>query len=144
MAEPLVKGGRHVLQHQVQVDITGGGICLVEIIFQPNDLGMRQELHNLQFSVLEAFILKHFFDGHHLVCLADSGCKHNAERAVAHHFSSRVRDGDRLCGAWSVDLFLHYSRVSIRVHVWWRHCAEAYSSEGERGKHHGSTPPVRL
>eukprot|EP00955_Chlamydomonas_euryale_P117854 366501-Chlamydomonas_euryale.AAC.35 len=56
-----VHGVRHVLQDQVQVRL----VLLsrrVEAMLQPDNVGMVQDLHDLQLAILEALVLQHLLD----------------------------------------------------------------------------------
>jgi hypothetical protein len=58
-----VDGVRHVLQHQVQVRLVLLRVA-VEVVLELDDVGVVQQLHDLQLAVLEALVLQHLLDGH--------------------------------------------------------------------------------
>mmetsp|Transcript_8606 Transcript_8606/g.23343 ORF Transcript_8606/g.23343 Transcript_8606/m.23343 type:complete len:211 (-) Transcript_8606:297-929(-) len=115
----LVHGIRHVLQHQVQVQIVrvsmvragrrlvGGGLGRsrwgrghgrrptggVETVFQLHYVWMIQLPDNLQLTVLEPPVLEHLLYRHNFIGLNAPGLEHHAKRPVPYHFDRLVPYG---------------------------------------------------
>lgn len=69
----------------------------VEEVSEVNDVGMRDQSHDLKFTVLESLVLQHLLDRHILRLAAhgpldESGLEHDTERSVTDDFAVRILD----------------------------------------------------